>query len=301
MGKKRYQSWRYQKERGSFLLTKAMVWVILRMRPFVARFLLYPICAYFLIFSRKARKASYSYLSKALNRPPGVHHIYIHFFTFAQSLVDRVFFLTSQFDNYKLEVSGIDVVDEISQKGRGCILLGSHLGSFDLVRAYGKTYRNLSVKIMMDEKINPGTTDLFQSLDPNFKKNLISVGSPESILKIKELLGQGTFVGMLGDRIFDPNKFVTCNFMGGKAPFPTGPILLSAILHVPVVLFFGLRLGKNHYKIYFEKLSDNIILNKENQDEEIKYWVEKYLRRLEYYTYIAPYNWFNFFDIWDLS
>jgi predicted LPLAT superfamily acyltransferase len=298
MRNEEYQSWRHQKERGSFFLVKAMVWIVKNTRHFIVELLLYPICTYFLIFSRNARNASYSYLSRILDKPPKLRQRFHHFYVFSQTLVDRVFFNSNEFDDHYIEVSGGDIVEKYVQEGRGCLLLGSHLGSFDLVKIYGEQFRNVSIKILMDENMSPGTTTLFQSLDNKYLDNVIPVGTPGSILKIKELLSEGGILGILGDRVFDSQKSVRCKFLGKEASFPTGPILLAGILQVPIILFFGLRNDENNYKIYFELFSDQIILNREHRNEEVNKWVEKYVRRLEFYAHLAPYNWFNFFDIW---
>ena len=62
--------WLAQGERGSRGATRFMKWFALRCGRRVARLLLYPICAYFLAFSPRARSASRQYLALALGRTP---------------------------------------------------------------------------------------------------------------------------------------------------------------------------------------------------------------------------------------
>jgi len=109
----------------------------------------------------------------------------------------------------------------------------------------------------------------------------------------------GSFVGMLGDRVFGADKTTRCDFFGAPAILPAGPILLAAMMHCPAVLFFGLYRGGNRYDIYFEHFTDEIALNREHRAAEIQTWMQRYVARLEHYARLAPYNWFNFYSFWD--
>jgi predicted LPLAT superfamily acyltransferase len=112
-------------------------------------------------------------------------------------------------------------------------------------------------------------------------------------------LDAGFLVGTLGDRVSSDGKTAQCQFLGAPATFPAGPILLAAVMHCPVILFFGLYRGGNHYEIYFEQLAEEVILNRDRRAEDIQHWMQRYADRLEHYTRLAPYNWFNFYPFWD--
>jgi predicted LPLAT superfamily acyltransferase len=40
-------------------------------------------------------------------------------------------------------------------------------------------------------------------------------------------------------------------------------------------------------------------LDRNRRAEEIQLWAQRYADRLEHYTRVAPYNWFNFFPFWE--
>ena len=75
--------------------------------------------------------------------------------------------------------------------------------------------------------------------------------------------------------------------------------MLATMMHCPVIVFFGLYRGGNRYEIYFERFADEIILDRENRAEQTQSWMQRYVARLEHYTRLAPYNWFNFYPFWD--
>jgi predicted LPLAT superfamily acyltransferase len=118
------------------------------------------------------------------------------------------------------------------------------------------------------------------------------------LLRVKESLDAGFFIGMLGDRVSGGDKTTQCQFLGASAVFPAGPILLAAMMHCPVILFFGLYRGGKRYDIYFEQFAEEIILNREHRLDEIQHWMQRYAERLEHYARLAPYNWFNFYPFW---
>ena len=70
-------------------------------------------------------------------------------------------------------------------------------------------------------------------------------------------------------------------------------------MHCPIILFFGLYRGGNRYEIHFEKLFEGVTLNRDRRAAEIQNWTQRYVDRLEHYTRLAPYNWFNFYPFWD--
>jgi len=106
---------------------------------------------------------------------------------------------------------------------------------------------------------------------------------------------------MLGDRVSSGDKTTQCQFLGAPAIFPAGPILLAAIMHCPVILFFGLYRGGKRYEIYFEHFAEEITLDRDRRTEDVQHWVQRYAERLEHYACLAPYNWFNFYSLWDQS
>src|SRR5207244_6649570 len=65
----------------------------------------------------------------------------------------------------------------------------------------------------------------------------------DTLIRVKESLDTGSFVGILGDRVSSGDKTTRCQFLGASATFPAGPVLLAAMMHCPVILFFGLYRG----------------------------------------------------------
>jgi predicted LPLAT superfamily acyltransferase len=179
--------------------------------------------------------------------------------------------------------------------------LGSHLGSFEVLRALGITQQNFPLKVLMDTLHNQNITCFLDALNKRIAGTVIVPDRPDTLLRVKESLDAGFLVGMLGDRVSSGDKTTQCQFLGAPAIFPAGPILLAAIMHCPVILFFGLYRGGKRYEIYFEHFAEEITLDRDRRTEDVQHWVQRYAERLEHYACLAPYNWFNFYSLWDQS
>ncbi len=292
------RGWSQQKEKGSPVLLKGILWIAINLGRRTSRLLLYPITFYFLIAAPLQRRASRDYLSHVLQKKVSLGDCARHIFCFASTILDRVFLLSGRSDSFDITVYGLDVLEKQLNDKQGALLLGSHLGSFEVMRATAVAQNKMKLKVLMYKDQNAFITGLLDSLNPDVANTVIPLGGINSLLKVNESIGRGEMVGILGDRIAGNDKVVSCRFLNKEAQFPTGPMLLAASLKVPVILIFGLYKGGNRYDIYFELFSPKLVVDKKNYDSEIHAWVQRYVDRLEYFTRKAPYNWFNFYDFW---
>lgn len=291
-------AWFAEPERGSPAAMRFVTWLVLRLGRSATRWLLYPLSLYYLAFAPRARRASRAFLRRALGRNPGLDDVLRHFHTYAATLHDRIYLLCGRFEEIEVTVDGAAPLDDIMARGRGCILLGSHLGSFEVVRALGRLVKNYPINIVMYEGNSRKVAAVLNRLAPELKARIIAPGRPETMLRIKECLERGEIVGILGDRPFGSEKTSLCPFLGAPAPFPQGPFRLAMALEAPAVLFFGLYEGGNRYRIFLEELAGRPAAGRDERAEAAAHWVESYVRRLEHYARKAPYNWFNFYDFW---
>jgi len=290
--------WLAHRELGSRGATRLMNWLALHCGRRLARLLLYPICAYFLLLSPRARSSSREYLGCALGRPARLIDLWRHFFTFATTVLDRVYFIGGRFGDFDVEVKGKERFDAALARGRGCLLLGAHLGSFEALRALGSAHQLFVNVVMYEENAANIAEVLNDQLDPALRGRVIVPGTMDTVLRISECLARGEAVAMLGDRPAGSDKTVSCRFFGRDAVFPQGPLLLALRLRVPVYLFAGLYKGGKRYLIHFEPLCDEPNANRAEQDAWTREWTQRYADRIEHFCRVAPYNWFNFYRFW---
>jgi len=289
--------WLDRPERSNTLAMRFMAWAVMSLGRPVTRLLLYPICFYYLAFSTRARSASRDFLRRALGRPAGLADCYRHYHTFASTILDRVLLLNDQYSRFDVRVQGAEIVDERVARGEGCVLLGAHLGSFEIARSVGR-FRGLQVSMAMFEDNAHKVRSVVEAINPGLRLNIIALGRVDSILRVEAALARGEVVGMLADRTLPGGATLSCPFLGGAAEFPIGPIRIAAMLKRPIALMFGLYRGGNRYEVHFERFADAAHGELRGRDPRIDNLVRRYVERLEHYCRLAPYNWFNFYDFW---
>ncbi len=293
-------SWQIHKERSTPIALYSIRWIALHLSRPIARVFLYPITLYFLIFARAQRKASLQFLSRVYDHKPGLLDVARHIHCFASTILDRVYLMTGDFGKLDITFPAENMPLKYSQQGTGCILLGSHIGSFEVLRSYAVRKCPLPIKILMYEGQNPMIVQVLNTLNPTLSNMIIPIGDPDSLLQVRDAVDAGSAVGMLGDRVMDSKneKTVQCTLLGGTVSLPAAPIIIAASLKVPVIVFFGIFKGGNKYELYFELLAERIDLNRKNRQQDIQFWMQQYANILEKHIRKAPYNWFNFYDYW---
>lgn len=290
--------WSQRRERGSRMLVRLMIFLSFKLGRATGQALLYPITLYFYLFSPAARAASRDFLTRVLPRPPRAADVLRHIFSFSCVLFDRIFLLSNRTAGFTIDATGLDDLTAALTHARGCLLLGAHLGSFEVLRCFGRQ-SPVPVKVLMFRGNGGAYTALVEALDPALRQDIIEIGTPEAMLRVHESLQRGEIVGILGDRAPHSDKLVTVPFLGDPAPFPTGPLMLAAALGAPVVLFFGVRTGPRTYTVHFEHFADRIALDRGNRVAQTALNVRHYAHRLEHFCRRYPFNWFNFYDFWD--
>jgi len=290
--------WVARPERSNTLALRAIVAIALTLGRRAARLLLYPVCVYFLLFSPSARAASTKYLRKVLGREPGLAEAFRHCHTFAATLLDRVFLFNDQYARFDVRVNGEDILRDTMADGRGCFLMGAHMGSFEIIRALGRLNTQARISLVMYAENARKFNSVLAAVNPKLALQVIELGKVDSMLKVERALERGEIVGMLGDRTFRDEGTAAFRFLGEAAHFPTGPFRVAAMLQRPLVLMFGLYRGGNRYDIHFERLVDAWPASRVERKRTVAEAPREYVARLEHHCRDAPYNWYNFYDFW---
>ena len=297
-------AWAQRRERGSLLALRLMAWLAVSLGRPVARWLLHPITLYFLLFAAAPRRHSARYLGRVLGRPATLRDQYRHFYSFASTVLDRVYFVRGQTAAFDLTTHGDAGCADTIAAGRGGFLVGAHLGSFESLHAAGKGFPGMQVTMVMYPDNARKIHGVLQAMDPDFKLAIIAIGNAGSTLAIRDALDAGRMVGLLGDRHLRTDSArspgIEIPFLGMPALFSDGPLRLALLLRRRVIFMVGLFLGGRRYDVRFETLADFREPPTDPAAREllIRQTLHVYVARLEALCHEAPYNWFNFYDYW---
>jgi predicted LPLAT superfamily acyltransferase len=306
--------WSQQAERGSALGLRIVFTCYRLLGEQVARLLLYPIVAYFLLRNGKARAASLDYLHRInahkaalkmeITVKPGWRESFRHMMAFAQSGLDKLAAWMGGFGNHRTVFPNRADFDQILASGHGAVLIGSHLGNLEMTRALATKEHRAIVNAVVYTNHAQRFNETLAQANASFGVNLIQVSrlGPDTAIMLKDKIDRGEFLVIVGDRTppsedGSSNRVSQINFLGQPAPFAQGPFILASLLDCPVYLFFCLREGDS-YHIYFEPFADRIELPRREREERLQEYMQRYAQRLEAHCLKAPHQWFNFFDFW---
>lgn len=290
--------WVTHRERGSMTLLRIMTFLSLRLGRSGGRYFLYLIAAYFFTFAPTARRHARAYLRRALGREPTAADRFRHVLTFATTIHDRVYLVNERADLFDISVEGEDLVQEALEPPRGAFLMGSHVGSFEIIRAVGRGRSGLKVAMAMYEENARKVNAMLRAINPAAKPDVIALGHMDAMLKIRESLERGSFVGVLGDRTLGNEPAQAVRFLGERARFPLGALRAAAVMRRPVIFMIGLYRGGNRYHVAFERLADFSQIESGQREAAVSAAVVRYAGLLQKYCQSDPYNWFNFYDFW---
>ena len=287
------KSWQAKAERGSAFLIRLIAWLArVAGRP-LCRALLYPIVLYFVLTDATARRASREFLGAATSHPARWVDVFAHIHCFAATLLDRVYMASGDFDRFEVTVEGDPFVRAALEAGKGCVLLGSHLGSFDLMMLKNQVLHNRPVTVLMhiDERAR---VRRIAGIDDD-KFSIIPLGRIDSYLRAYEVLERGGLIVALADRS-EKAASLASDFFGRPAAFPVGPHALAARAGASVLMGFGLYEGGKRYRIEFVEFGPAAPPG--SRGAALQPAVDRYVALLERYARRYPQNWFNFFPYW---
>ena len=294
--------WRERREAGGHFA----IWLIRAAGLYAgrgfARAWLYPITLYFYFRRARERRDSREFLTAALGRPARAWDILKHIHSYAATILDRIYLLhDTNLDRFALTVYGLDQLEIEMARGRGVLLLGSHFGSFEALRALAVQRPDVQLRVVMDLTQTRALNELLHALNPSVAANVNDAGvDPGALaLSLHDAAQQGALIGLLADRPRQHEATAPVEFFGRTAYIPVAAYQIASMLELPVVLAFGVYRGGNRYDLHFETLAQSIKIPRSDRAAQLQVWAQCYAARLEYYARQYPYNWFNFYDFWD--
>jgi predicted LPLAT superfamily acyltransferase len=290
--------WIKHRERGSLAMLKIMAFLSLRLGRTLSRPVLYGIAAYYFLFGPSARRHSRRYLRLALGRSPSAGDRFRQILSFATTIHDRVYLINGRFELFNITLEGEALMRAQLADGRGALLLGAHMGSFEVVHALSRLQSGVRVAAAMYEENARKIGGILAAINPRLVPDIVSLGRIDAMLNIAHRLEHGAYVGVLGDRTLGEEPVQAVTLLGERAYLPTGPMRAAAILRCPVFFMAGLYRGKNHYHVVFKRVADFSATSVGSRSLAVRAAIERYAATLDHYCRSDPYNWFNFFDFW---
>ncbi|HVN91724.1 MAG TPA: glycosyltransferase [Candidatus Binataceae bacterium] len=267
-----------------------------------------PVTLYFNLTNSSVRRSSREFLSRAfhakgIDYQPGWFATFKHALAFARKTVDT-------FAAWLGGVSAQNVVAEdrsgltaLAQSGEGILLIVSHVGNIDISRALLDDALRARIKVLVHTANAEKFARVLRTFRPDAMSETIQVSDvdPGTMFVLRDAIECGDWIATAADRtpVRGDQRVSVVPFLGKPAPFPQGPYILAHLLECPVYLMFCIE-EDGRYRLYFEKFADRIDLPRRSREQALSQWAERFARRLEVYCLIDPFQWYNFFDFWQV-
>ncbi|MFT3739412.1 MAG: hypothetical protein QM786_11690 [Breznakibacter sp.] len=255
---------------------------------------------YFYLF---ARNSSIIYYFKEIHGFRGKElrkRVYRNYVLFGQVLVDKIAFMVKPGLRFTFDYEGEGYLREMAASGKGGILIGAHMGNWELA---GNLLDRIDTKVnvLMLDAEHENIKALLESYHIVRHFNVIPIRDDYSHLaKIKDALDRNELVVMHGDRFVDGNGVVSVQFMGASARFPIGPLYMASKFNVPVSFVYTLKEKSAHYHFYATK--PRVFPypgNLKTRRDDLAKMVGEYVDSLEEMVRRYPEQWFNYFPFWE--
>lgn len=299
LARKKTRHWSKIGETGNrFFLKSSVLLYRYAGDPFM-RFMLYPITLGYYLTQASMRAYSKRYLSHIpTQKPPSVFR---HFHAFADMVLDKLACWSGDVSHEQLDFPNKAL---LLNESRGCVIFTAHLGNIDIARAISSLLPDRTFNAIVFTKHAKRVNDLLQTINPAYRLNLIETQELDAAMavRLKEKVDAGEHIVIVGDRTASDNaaQSIAVDFLGESAYFPKGPFTLAGVLACPVYFMLCVKTGKKRFQLVFEPFADRLDISRPHRDEKLRSAIENYAKLLSQYCHQYPYQWFNFFDFWQV-
>lgn len=265
-----------------------------------AYLLLHPVVFTYVLFSRKIHAVTSPYLKKRFpdkNQLQLFFSTYRNIYSFGQVLIDRAWLGLNNSATLQGTIIGQDQLLEAISLGKGAILLTAHVGNWQTAMAH-LDILPVKVHALMQYDQYAAAKHYFDLGKKERQFNIIDAQGPfGGLIDATGALQRGEVVTIMADR-YTKGSTKTVDFLGKKVRLPDAAYTLAACVGSPVVIFLAAKTGLKEYEL---KVWD--IFYPEFKDRDTRHAVltdscQFFSRSLENYLKQYPYQWYNFFDIW---
>ena len=255
---------------------------------------LYIVVFYYFIFSVKTSRHAYSFFRKRMGwgRVKSVLKLYRSYYMIGQLLIDKVAVMGGFSKKFTSESFGAENLKTLVAQKKGGILLGSHLGNWEIAGHYIMHYDN-KINFLVYDAEHKHIKEYLDSVVGGKKFNIIPIKDDIShVYAISEALERNELICTHADRFINGNRTQLASFMGEDAQFPIGPFQIIKTFKAPYTFVYGIKKGATHYNFFARPL------RYVEPGTTIEGMVKDYAADLEGMVKQYPEQWFNYYDFW---
>jgi predicted LPLAT superfamily acyltransferase len=260
------------------------------------------VALYYVVARPDQRRKGEFYLRRRFPEARGLallRHGYRLNVALGQSLIDRALVGILGPESTRVCLEGREELQSLLEEGKGLILVTAHVGCWQVaLSALG--FLDVPVYLLMqreegdiDRHIHEhrGEEAPFGIIDPR--------GELGGALEMLGVLKRGEILSVMGDRMLGSDRnAVAVDFLGAPAPFPFSAYKLASATGAPIGVLLSAKTASNSYRLRLARVirvPDDLGRGREKMIPYIRQFAET----LEEFTQEHPYQFFNFFNMWE--
>lgn len=308
------KKWWNKKEKAGFFLLKLTLYLVIILPAFILKIVIFIVTLFYYIVNKEERNniATYrnnlkKYFNGEVKEILSHTSVFSNFYAFSESICDKIAVWKGKIEYNDLVFANIEYLHnelsfgfgDINKSGQ--ILLVSHFGNIEVLRAISRHIKETKIAILVYQKNSQTFANIINEISKtDLKAYDVEDLSIDKMLELSELLKNGCHIGIMADRVsINDKKNIKVKFLGQDCYLPTGAFILAGLLKCPVTTIWCEKIN-GKYNIELEKIADNIILSR-NKEESVRKYVEQYVSILEKHVKNNPSQWFNFYNFWQVT
>ena len=264
-------------------------------------FALHWVVLYYVLCRPSIRRRSYDYLRHRFpnqSRLSRYVNCYRMFLEMGHVLVDRAILGIMGPENMEFTIHGRQELLDLVANGRGFIMLMSHVGCWQ-VAVSALNFLKIPVNLLLEQAEGNIDRHYFEYAGVTCPIRIIDPGSYlGGTLQMLDVLKKGEVVCMMGDRVFGSKKScLQVDFLGENASFPYSAFKIASAAGAPIVVFFSYKTGYDSYALKVSKIIQ-VPEDLGRSGESFRPYVTQFVNELELYIRGYPYQFFNFYNMW---
>lgn len=280
------------KSKGTPLGYKIFIFIIKTIGTSAAYLLLYPVVAWYVLFSKKSNKAAREYfknLCQFANQPLRLS-LFTLYYKMGQTLIDKIAIISSDEPDFEIEREGMENLKAMDKGQMGGFLISAHIGNWEIAGHMTKPYNTPINIVLLDGEEEQIKKVMDNATGRRNFKTIAIKNDMSHMFKIYEAARNREFICIHGDRFLPGAKTLEASFLGQSAAFPAGPFAMATKLGLPVSFVYGMKESRSKYHFYCTKPYTGTLAPKD--------LLHSYVGHLQQMVLTYPHQWFNFYPFW---
>lgn len=267
-----------------------------------AYLVLYFIIFYYMLLRPDQRKKSEYYLRRRFPDSGSVSRFWQSYrlsLELGKVLIDRAAVGILGPEVLSVTLQGRQELLDLVGEGQGLILMMSHVGCWQVAMA-ALRFLNTPVNLLMQREEgdvdrhffeHSGTGSPFRIIDPR--------GYLGGTLEMMGVLKKGEVLSVMGDRMLGSQRSsVPVRFLGDEMPVHFSSYKIASATGAPIAVLLSRKTGPSSYELEVAGVI-RVPTDLGRSKEAYRPYAQSFARLLEEYTEKNPFQFFNFYDMWN--